>query len=53
METKVVEGGFFVVVALVGSLVCFTPFANLYFMPIHKLYCYIMVSHYRLLAEHH
>lgn len=52
MESKVVEGGFFVV-AVVGSVVCFTPIANLYLLPIHKLYCYIMVSHYPLLAEHH
>lgn len=52
METRVAERGFFVI-AVVGSLVCFTSTANLYLMPIHKLYCYIMVSHYPLLAEHY
>lgn len=52
METRVVERAFFVI-AFVGSLVCSTSFANFYLMPIHKLYCYIMVSHYPLLAEHY
>lgn len=53
MESKVVEGGFFWLFLLLPHLFVLLLFANLYLMPIHKLYCYIMVSHYPLLTEHH